>query len=643
MIEKNKQLIADCLVLAFITAVVFLQRYYVLSSDPLLAWPITDQIVHPEHYSSEDILVQAGVSGNFLLYSVLAYLPILRDNFPLRDFLIYVPLYFLTLYAWRKVFTALGANRAIVILSIVLLVLSDNKLGLNWAHVVPAYFISETSVQFLQVFGFLWFINNHRNLALGITAASGYFHPASALVFGSVYTAIIAYDAMQNRSWSKLGPIFLFIIIFLPNAFIIMLHNQGSLAASDEYFAMFERYQPQIYLSDHFKEGYAYTLMVTAFVYRYHKVLDTGFPHQRDVFVFITVGLLGSIVWLVNIYSLSNLQITQTFYVGRIFCLLQPLLIFLIVITSVSLYASSKLILERGIVTLFLLSPLLYFSPSIALIITVSCAAYAMGKSWWHYLFAGLIVLYLGWIYALQPFPLRWMLLYLLNIKRVGNELNGFQLIVLLLSLPMILCSSFTKKPVKSSVNSTSYPLAVIVCALMLAFLHLNYIRLKPLDFNPAKMFNFNPGEYWGIRSSDPDYAELIDWARQSRYKLFSVPPYDDRFLSFRYLSGKGVYIFHRDIAQLMYSPDYYLTGIHRLMELGGSDPLLAKSFMNGEVIRSNGEYESNCQKLIEGSQFDAIIFAKKSLLSIDCKKATPIFQNDSYLVFGTARDLSDE
>ena len=38
---------------------------------------------------------------------------------------------------------------------------------------------------------------------------------------------------------------------------------------------------------------------------------------------------------------------------------------------------------------------------------------------------------------------------------------------------------------------------------------------------------------------------------------LFVVPPYDDRFLSFRTLAGKGIYGHQWDICQVAYSPEY--------------------------------------------------------------------------------------
>lgn len=639
LVNKNFS-IQDLLMLAGVTAWVFLNRYYVLSSDPLLAWPITDSIAHPERYSSADLLVQAGITGNFLLYRLLAYLPILKDNFPLRDFLIYTPIYFLTLFAWRKVFTELGANRSVATMSILLLILSDNKLSLNWAHVVPAYFVSATSVQFLQVFGLLCFLKNRRNLALSITAASGYFHPASALSFGSVYIAIIVYDAYKNSSWRDLEPIFLFIVIFLPNVLMIALNSQGSFAASKEYFKTFEKYQPQAYLGDHFRMGYAYTLAVIALVYRYHTTICSGLSRQRELFLFIAIGLVGSCVWIINLYTLKNLQCIQSFFLMRIFSLIHPLLIFLIVTTAVSLYATSKSLLDRVIVVLFLLTPLHYFSPTISLLIVVTCTFFVLEISWWPLLLGTLMTIYFGLLVTLNDSTLSEMIGNIGNVGKgiVGNELNWFQVGVLIISVPLTLWLPFLgDRPTSLAKGHQNRLYIIFICVIAIISFRSAYKKIGKIDFNVRNSFNFNSSDYWGVRTSDRSYAELLDWVRQSPYKLFSVPPYDDRFLSFRFLSGKGVYIFHRDIAQLMYSPNYYLEGVHRLLEVAGNSPDLPKAFMSGEMQRRNGEYEANCRKLIVNRQFNAIIFERKRFVVAECKNNTPVFENDKYVVFSTA------
>lgn len=631
-------LLADWLIVASLTLAVFIQRYYVLSSDPLLAWPISDGIAHPNRYSSQDILVQAGIGGNFLLYKLLSLLPILRDNFPLRDFLIYLPIYFFTLLAWLKVFREIGTSQLIAATALVVLVCSDSKLSLNWAHVVPAYFISATSVQFLQVLGLLWFLKNRRNLALAITAATGYFHPASALTFGAVYSAIIAYDSIRNRSWKELVSVLLFACIFLPNALLIILNNQGASFVHEDYFRLFETYQPQAYLGDHFRFGYAYTLALIVLLYSYHARGDTLLVHKRELFLFIGVGLLGCAAWLINLYFIQNLQFIQTFFVMRIFSLIHPLVVVLTVTTAASLFCVASSYRDRILLLLLGLTPML-FSSVIALIIVSACAAYLIGIRWWPYLLGALAVAYLG-AHALMDdtdVGLRTFVKSAVFYSRDDNSFNGFQVSILALSLVLSLQYKSPKPLLVDKSKSILYFCIVILCCASYLKGLSAWARLKQADFGLSVMFNFNPSDYWGVRQSDSAYAELLDWARQSPDQLFSVPPYDDRFLSFRFLSGKGVFIFHRDIAQLMYSPSYYIEAVHRLVEIAGDSRYLPKAFMNGEVRRSNGEYEANCRKLLASNMYDAVIFERTRLCHAQCAYQRPAFQNDVYVVFRTS------
>lgn len=645
MIGKKPAFLTDWLIVACLTLAAFIQRYYILSSDPLLAWPITDSIAHPDRYSSQDLLVKAGTTGNFLLYKLLGYLPVLRENFPLRDFLIYLPIYFCTLLAWLKVFKELGVSQLVAVASLMVLVCSDDKLSLNWAHVAPTYFISATSVQFLQILGLLWFLKNQRALALGITAATGYFHPASALTYGVVYTAIIASDAIRNKSWKEIGPIILFACIFAPNMLLIALNNQGAFLATKDYFKLFERYQPQAYLGDHFRSGYAYTLALIAFLYRYHTSTDTWLAHKREVFLVIGIGLLGCVAWLVNLYFVKNLQFIQTFFPSRMFSLLHPLLVVLTVATAASLYDSAGSYRNRAILFLLALTPA-FFAPIVALVIVLACAAYLLGKSWWPLLFGALIVVYLGaliFTYDIPAAGLRRFVTSAILVLRADNSFNGFQVSILAASVALTFLCKFPERLSNGWPKSTFHFCIAVLCVVAIFCGRPAYARLKQADFNLSAVFNFSPADYWGVRLSDRAYAELLDWARQSPDRLFSVPPYDDRFLSFRFLSGKGVYIFHRDIAQLMYSPKYYPAAVRRLVEIAGDAPDLPKAFMNGEVKRHNGEYETNCQKLLTSNQFDAVIFERASLARVQCDYTAPVFQNDTYVVLRTTGILSGE
>lgn len=627
---------ADGLMLGCLMIVFYFSFYSPLSSDSLLGWPITDSIMHPERYSPDDLLVKAGITGPFLLYRLLAFLPFQQDNFPLRDFLIYIPLLFLYLVAWWKVFSELGASRPVATTSILFILFSDNKLGLNWSLAPMAYLTSSSSVLFIQVFGLYLFFTQRRALALGLTAATGIFHPATSLSFGAVYTVIIIMEALRKQNLKELTPVLIFFLVYLPIAVVIALNNQDAFSVTEEYFRIFERYQPQAYLGDHFRMGYAYTLCAIAFLYRYFPRDVSGLRHRNDLFLFIGIGLVLSLLWLINLYFIKNLQGIHTFFIMRIFYLIKPLLIFLIVTAAVSLYNSPKSVFSRMLALLFLMTPAL-FSPSVALIIVITCAAYAAGKRWWPILFGCLIIVFIMLVISHYHTSIGGAGFYFKQYTG-GNELNMFQGILLVASGIFIFMT--TLPGARQAVLPGMFRPGIAIClAVYLALFPMRYALRKELS--SESIFNFQPADYWGIRSSDRTYSQLLDWAKFSPEKLFAVPPYNDRFLSFRYLSGKGVFVFHRDIAQLMYTPKYYGVAVDRLLLVGGHASDLPKAFMSGEVPRGNGIYETQCQKLIENGQFDAIIFEKKRLMPSDCLNGKPIFENGAYVVYRTAFNIA--
>ncbi len=327
----------------------------------------------------------------------------------------------------------------------------------------------------------------------------------------------------------------------------------------------------------------------------------------------------------------------QTFFVMRIFSLIHPLLVFLTLATAASLYACSRSLLDRAIIVLFCLTPL-YFSPPAALIIVLACAACASGKSWWPVLFGALIALYLGTAAYSVDIPLTETLGYLKNTGkgRIGNEFNWFQASLLLVSLPLLLLRATPNARPPNTRRGSSGLFIAVLCAVAVLSVRPALERIRHGDFDLAEIFDFDPHDYWGLRSSDNQYAGLLDWVRQSPDRMYSVPPYDDRFLSFRYLSGKGVFIFHRDIAQLMYSPESYLAAVRRLRDVAGDAPELPKAFMTGEVKRHNGEYELRCRELMTSDQFDAIVFERSRLTLPECLSQAHAFRNGRYIVFHT-------
>jgi hypothetical protein len=141
---------------------------------------------------------------------------------------------------------------------------------------------------------------------------------------------------------------------------------------------------------------------------------------------------------------------------------------------------------------------------------------------------------------------------------------------------------------------------------------------------------NFHPEDYWGVRTGDPFYAELLDWVRGSSLKLFVIPPYDDRFMNFRYLTGKGIFGQQWDIPQLAYSPKYYSIGYERLLQLGLDTG-------NHVQFRWNWNYETRCKELVENVQADAIIFEKQRMKSADCSTEQPLFDNEMFVAYRTS------
>jgi hypothetical protein len=625
--------------IGLVTVLVFIQRYFVLSSDPLMAWPISDLVAHPDRYSADDLLVQAGASGNFLLYQLLGHFPFLRENFPLRDFLFYSPIYFLTLFAWWFLFVELGVTKVVASVSILVLAFSDSKLSLNWAHVVPAFFISATSIHFLQVFGLLWFMRGRRYVALGLTALTGFFHPASALALAAVYGGIVAVDFFQRRDWRVLAPIGLFALIFAPNALLIAFNSQGALAPSKEYWEIFRAYQPQAYLGDHFRMGYAYTIALAIFLWVYYKREKALLSRKRELFLFVSIAFFGSLVWILNLYFFENLQIVHTFFVMRVFSVIHPLFICLLVAAMAAAFSSATSVDGRLLLIGAALTPVI-FHPTVALIVIVCAAAYALGWRYWRILLVSLMATYLGLVAGLHQEMLgnipRFVVWGVLR-GHVGNELVAYELCILALFIGLIVKTEAWSVPQSQSPapGRRTNALVLIICLLVsLQALRMDLSRLKQFDYSPSAAFNFDPADYWGGRQRDPAYAELLDWARVSPYKIFSIPPYDDRFLSFRFLSAKGVYVFHRDIAQLMYSPEYYVDAVRRLVMLGGDAPELPKAFMSGEVRRGNGAYEQRCPSLVAGPGYDAIVFEAKSIQATACRSLQPVFQNDAFVVF---------
>ena len=355
---------------------------------------------------------------------------------------------------------------------------------------------------------------------------------------------------------------------------------------------------------------------------------------------------MGCGIWLVNLYFFQNLQIIQTFYLMRFFSLLHPLIIVFTISTVISYLTLDSSYAERSILFLVALTPMI-FSPVFALILVTTSVAFIEKRQWSILLFLALNAGYFGLLLYGSPLEIKRLLPFILNAilyLRVSNSFNGYQVFVFLIFLFLLFEYKFPKSSIRIE-NSR----VVIVSCIGIIFVGIfllakpGWQRFKQADYNFNLLFNFNPSDYWGVRESDRNYSELLDWVKESPYKIFTVPPYNDKFLSFRFLTGKGVYIFHRDIAQLMYSPKYYIKAIKRLVEVAGNSPELPKAFMSGEIVRGNGDYEKNCLYLLESSDYDAVIFDRRQLIIEYCGSEKSIFQNSNYVVFKAKGNLLEK
>jgi len=371
---------------------------------------------------------------------------------------------------------------------------------------------------------------------------------------------------------------------------------------------------------------------LTLFLYRFFTQDVSGLRHRNELFLFIGLGMAGSFVWLINLYFIKNLQILHVFFIMRIFYFIKPLLIFLVVTAAVHLYRSARSKADYCIAFLFIMTPF-FFSPSIALIIVTSCAVSVAGKRWWPALFVVLSMMFLLLVWVTHHSSLTDALLYL-KTDIGGNEFNIFQTLIMVVTILFILL--VMRRDDQDIVYlSLSWKESLFII-LLLAFTLSIPAKISSTIRHGLRghpILNFHPEDYWGVRTGDPFYAELLDWVRGTSMKFFVIPPYDDRFMTFRYLTGKGIYAQQWDIPQLAYSPKYYYIGYERLLQLGLDTG-------NQLQFRWNWNYETRCKELIENVQADAIIFEKQRMKTADCSTEQPLFDNELFVAYRTSGRL---
>lgn len=121
------------------------------------------------------------------------------------------------------------------------------------------------------------------------------------------------------------------------------------------------------------------------------------------------------------------------------------------------------------------------------------------------------------------------------------------------------------------------------------------------------------------------DYCDLINWIKNDKTGLYIIPPNDEIFSTFRYLTHKGVYGSLGEVNQLAYSPNHYFELVERLKKLGLESSKPHHHFFNMK----------NCDYLHDVKKFGAKVISSKTF-AYRCTDQLKIFyKNSSYQVLG--------
>lgn len=612
----------ESLILAVSIFFYYLLQIYVLNFDSLLAWPITDKLAHPEYYAPGDLIIEAGTTGNFLLYRLLALIPVFQYNFPLRDFLIYIPIFLLYCLAWYSVFFEISRDSKVTVTALVVFIFSDAKLGLNWANAPYPYLVSYSSVHFLQIFALLFFFQRRYFASFIILALTGYFHPATSIVYFLIFSCVLLIKSMREKKYRDLLPLGVFGLCFLPNLVMFTLNSQGALAITKEYWAIVRNFQYHAYLEDHFREGYSYTIVLMGLLIitlRHH--WGAKVRHLEVLILVMLFSLVGSVLWLLNLYVLHNIQFAQTFFITRAFYILKPLLILLIVIVAVDLVQRSNSFLAPFVYFL-LVATTLMFSPILSLIITVSVPVYALSRMAGVAL-AGLLA---GIFLVLASFEGMHWLFACLRVPPANVVLLWFELAMMFTVAPFVLTAigHYYRKTGSNPVAQKGKT-GLLYLLIMLAIIKIASAGIVRWS-SASTSFTFSQERNFGIDRTDPEYNQLIEWAKTVKHKLFIVPPGEFRFLSFRYLTKNGIYAHELEVNQLMYSPVFYYEEFKRLKLLG--------LVVIGPKVMNWDDYNMLTPERIRSTNADFIIFDKRTFTNVNNFTIHPAFENNNYVVY---------
>lgn len=613
-LKQIKKWKIDFFVLLFFSLLFFIFRYNPINGDSLLAWPITEQFAKNIFEGVDDLIIQAGVKGVFFTYILLAKFPFLSDNYPLRDFLLYVPLFIIYVFLWYLIFIEISKNRYISLLSIAFFIFSDNKLGLNWSQSPMTIFVSISSIHWLQILAFWLFLKHRHALSFTLLGLSAYLHPGSGLSYFLVMASVIVYLSYKEKDFKLLFRLLFFLVITLP-LFVLLLKKINMSIFISEYMEIFKIFQYHAYLEDHFKEGYSYTIALIFILYNYWTKKRNDY--LNIIISFFIFSLLWSIAWLLNLYFIKSLSFIQTYFITRIFYLLKPLLI-LFFVSMLNNFLIKKQNLSDSIFVFLMLSTLIVFSPIFSLIIIVS---FFVSKKSKFFGYMALVTLSLTFYLIIGANSIDSLLINFLK-KPSYNNFLFFEIVLLFLTLVLLSKKNLHKNIDNLNEKNTRFICVGILCFTFWFFL-LNINKIY--NIKHQGLFKLSWKNYFGVENTNSYYIDLIKWAKSKKKKLFIVPPDEYIFLTFRYFAKNGLYITEYDINQLMYSPDFYIEGLNRLKLLGVEIRGKHKTFYDKYYYLS---YED-----VKSTQADYIVF-DKTKLRFTWDEKMKVFENKKYVVY---------
>lgn len=613
------------LVVLHLFVYLFLQDEGLGATDSFSAYPITVATTDPSTYSKNDLLVEAGISGNFVFYKLLSHVSLFKDNFVVRDLVLGFPFFVLYIFAWYNLFFELSKDKKITFACLFFLLFADGKFGLNWSSPSVFGLNSITLVHFLQIFSILFFLKRKFTLSFALLSLTTYFHPASGMVFMSVLGCVLILECIREKNIKMLvTPAVASLLILLPNIFLLR-HGVGTSIDTKTYFDIFYNFQTHAYLEDHWKEGYLYTLAIFGLLLidRFKNIISL--EHKKMITAFVAFSFLGSLVWLLNVYYLHSVSVVYTFFITRIFYIVRPLFILFTVLTAKHLFEQKKFLPQ--LMSFFLLLSLIEFSSFQGMLVVVPVIVYflisgtrfagRLLETKWRYMAAGAVII--SYVSALY---LR------LNSGNFLNKISRYLLAqenLLIFSIIVgaaLLVLVFHKKifrffcSPRIQFNHVILFVALLVGVRFLVFQGSGGIQLRTLE----KSRNY------GYDAVDPSYHELLSWAGQYRGKMFVVPPYDNNFGTFRYLAHNSLYIHHGDINQLMYSEEYYYKGFKRLEELGIK--------VQKRRTFDWSAYNNLSIDYLKNTKSDFVIFDKVADSFSEKEGVSPIYENTKYAVY---------